>query len=123
MAELKGWFEKKNAKAERVVYTAEFTVDSSFGEPGAIKVLNRHQREFFLESIVVEGFACGPVHFPCNSWVQPTRIHASKRVFFSNKVLYPSSNAELGRTKFGSLTIIIFCCRCSLICHLRRPQD
>nr|XP_009417696.1 PREDICTED: putative lipoxygenase 5 [Musa acuminata subsp. malaccensis] len=90
MAELKGWFEKKNAKAERVVYTAEFTVDSSFGEPGAIKVLNRHQREFFLESIVVEGFACGPVHFPCNSWVQPTRIHASKRVFFSNKPYLPS---------------------------------
>ncbi|XP_009391451.2 putative lipoxygenase 5 [Musa acuminata AAA Group] len=89
-AALRGWFEKKKAKAERVVYTAEFTVDSSFGEPGAITVLNRHQREFFLESIVVEGFACGPVHFPCNSWVQPTRIHPHKRVFFSNKPYLPS---------------------------------
>ncbi|RZR87268.1 hypothetical protein BHM03_00014628 [Ensete ventricosum] len=89
-AALRGWFEKKKAKAEeRMVYTAEFTVDSSFGEPGAITVLNRHQREFFLEIIVVEGFACGPVHFPCNSWVQPTRIHPHKRFFFSNKVPPP----------------------------------
>ncbi|XP_072977976.1 putative lipoxygenase 5 [Typha angustifolia] len=84
-AELKGWFEKKDIEAEKMVYTAEFMVDSSFGEPGAITVLNRHQREFFLETIVVEGFACGPVHFTCNSWVQPTRIHRTKRVFFSNK--------------------------------------
>lgn len=68
------------------MYTAEFTVDSSFNEAGAITVLNRHQREFFLESIVVEGFACGPIHFPCNSWVQPSRLHPTKRIFFSNKV-------------------------------------
>ncbi|WOL20189.1 lipoxygenase 5 [Canna indica] len=89
-AELKGWFEKKNMKAQRVVCTAEFTVDSAFGEPGAITVLNRHHMEFFLESIVVEGFACGPVHFPCNSWVQPSRIHPNKRIYFSNKPCLPS---------------------------------
>ncbi|CAD5165103.1 unnamed protein product [Musa acuminata subsp. malaccensis] len=89
-AALRGWFEKKNTKAERVVYTAEFAVDSSFGEPGAITVLNRHQSEFFLESIVVEGFACGPVHFACNSWVQPTSVHPNNRVFFGNKPYLPS---------------------------------
>ncbi|XP_010932453.2 putative lipoxygenase 5 [Elaeis guineensis] len=89
-AVLRDWFEKKNAKGERVVYIAEFMVDSSFGTPGAITVLNRHQREFFLESIVVEGFACGAVHFSCYSWVQPTRIHPNQRVFFSNKPYLPS---------------------------------
>ncbi|KAG6516041.1 hypothetical protein ZIOFF_026488 [Zingiber officinale] len=89
-AELRGWFEKKDAKTDRVVYAAEFTVDSNFNEAGAITVLNRHQREFFLESIVVEGFACGPIHFPCNSWVQPSRLHPTKRIFFSNKPYLPS---------------------------------
>ncbi|RCV33822.1 hypothetical protein SETIT_7G113700v2 [Setaria italica] len=87
---LVGWFEKKDVKAERVVYTAEFTVDASFGEPGAVTVLNRHQREFFIESIVVEGFPTGPAHFTCNSWVQPTRVDRNPRVFFTNKPYLPA---------------------------------
>ncbi|RWW73270.1 hypothetical protein BHE74_00018866 [Ensete ventricosum] len=83
---IKDWYEKKNVKGERVVYTAEFDVDSAFGEPGAITVVNRHQKEFFLEGVVIEGFACGPVHFPCDSWVQSTKDLPTKRIFFSNKV-------------------------------------
>ncbi|XP_077236378.1 linoleate 13S-lipoxygenase 3-1, chloroplastic-like [Tasmannia lanceolata] len=89
-AVLRDWLKKANLKAERVVYTAEFAVDSSFGVPGAITVSNKHQREFYLESIVVEGFACGPVHFACNSWVQTTKDHPGKRIFFSNKPYLPS---------------------------------
>ncbi|KAH7656181.1 Lipoxygenase plant protein [Dioscorea alata] len=88
-AVLKDWFEKKNVKADRVVYTAEFIVDSSFGTPGAILITNKHQMEFYLDSIVIEGFASGPVHFPCNSWVQSTKDHPNKRVFFSNKPYLP----------------------------------
>ena len=86
-ASIKDWCQKSGSKGEHVVYTAEFMVDSDFGEPGAITVANRHHREFFLESIVVEGgLPCGPVHFACNSWVQSTRELQAKRVFFSNKV-------------------------------------
>ncbi|XP_078165732.1 putative lipoxygenase 5 [Carex rostrata] len=88
---LKGWFDKKDLKAEKVVYTAEFMVDSTFGEPGAITILNRHQREFYLENIEVQGFeSTGTVHFTCDSWIQPTRIHPNKRVFFTNKPYLPS---------------------------------
>ncbi|BAU03422.1 hypothetical protein VIGAN_UM102700 [Vigna angularis var. angularis] len=79
-AALKNWSKKSSVKAERVNYTAEFIVDSDFGVPGAIAVTNKHQREFFLESIVIEGFVSGAVPFPCNSWVQ------GERIFFSNKV-------------------------------------
>lgn len=86
---LKDWSKKSNLKAERVNYTAEFIVDSSFGEPGAITVTNKHQKEFFLESITIEGFASGPVHFPCNSWVQSRKDLPGKRIFFSNKVIFP----------------------------------
>ncbi|KAK7294458.1 hypothetical protein RJT34_17347 [Clitoria ternatea] len=89
-AVLKDWSKKSNVKAERVNYTAEFIVDSNFGEPGAITVTNKHQKEFFLESITIEGFASGPVHFPCNSWVQSRKDHPGKRVFFSNKPYLPS---------------------------------
>ncbi|CAL4921068.1 unnamed protein product [Urochloa decumbens] len=90
-ASIKDWCQKRGVKGEHVVYTAEFMVDSDFGEPGAITVANRHHREFFLESIVVEGgLLCGPVHFACNSWVQTTRELPTKRVFFSNKPYLPS---------------------------------
>jgi lipoxygenase len=85
-AALRDWSKKSNLKAERVHYTAEFTVDSNFGVPGAITVSNKHQQEFFMESITIEGFACGPVHFPCNSWIQSKKDHPGKRILFSNKV-------------------------------------
>ncbi|KAK6796049.1 hypothetical protein RDI58_009504 [Solanum bulbocastanum] len=88
-AVLKDWSKKSNLKTERVNYTAEFIVDSNFGYPGAITVTNKHQQEFFLESITIEGFACGPVHFPCNSWVQPKKDHPGKRIFFSNQPYLP----------------------------------
>ncbi|XP_010531873.1 PREDICTED: lipoxygenase 3, chloroplastic-like [Tarenaya hassleriana] len=88
-AVLEDWSKKSRTKAERVHYTAVFTVDAAFGTPGAITVMNRHRKEFFLESITVEGFACGPVHFPCNSWVQSQKIHPQKRIFFSNQPYLP----------------------------------
>ncbi|KAG5523576.1 hypothetical protein RHGRI_035398 [Rhododendron griersonianum] len=89
-AVLKDWSEKSNLKTERVNYITEFTVDSNFGNPGAITVTNKHQKEFFLESITIEGFASGPVHFPCNSWVQSSKDHPAKRIFFSNQPYLPS---------------------------------
>lgn len=92
-ASIKDWCQKQGAKGEHVVYTAEFTVDAGFGEPGAVVVANRHHREFFLESIVVEGaLPCGTVYFDCNSWVQTTGELPgdANRVFFSNKPYLPS---------------------------------
>lgn len=90
-AVLKDWSKKSNVKAERVNYTAEFLVDSNFGVPGAITVTNKHQQEFFLEAITIEGFASDPVHFPCNSWVQSSKDHPGKRIFFSNKPYLPNN--------------------------------
>ncbi|XP_057978515.1 linoleate 13S-lipoxygenase 3-1, chloroplastic-like [Malania oleifera] len=89
-AVLKDWSKKTNSRTDRVNYTAEFEVQSNFGMPGAITVTNKHQKEFFLESITLEGFACGPVHFPCNSWVQSKKDHPGKRIFFTNKPYLPS---------------------------------
>ena len=71
---------------ERAVLTAEISVDSSFGTPGAILVTNSRHREFFLEKLVVEGFLSGAVHFSCHSWVQPSSNNPEKRVFFSDTV-------------------------------------
>ncbi|KAF6146632.1 hypothetical protein GIB67_008918 [Kingdonia uniflora] len=88
-AELKDWSKKSN-RAERVTFIAEFMVETNFGVPGAITVTNKHQKEFFLECIVVEGFVRGPVHFTCNSWVQSKKDHPGKRVFFSNMPFLPS---------------------------------
>lgn len=88
-AVLKDWSKKSNVKAERVNYTAEFLLTSDFGEPGAITITNKHQQEFFLETITIEQFASDPIHFPCNSWVQSRKDHPAKRIFFSNKPYLP----------------------------------
>ncbi|KAJ0232040.1 Lipoxygenase 4 [Hirschfeldia incana] len=97
-AVLKDWSKKSNSKAEKVHYTAEFTVDSAFGSPGAITVTNKHQKEFFLENITIEGFACGAVQFPCNSWVQSQNDHPAKRIFFTNQPYLPSETPSGLRT-------------------------
>ncbi|XP_054777049.1 lipoxygenase 3, chloroplastic-like [Prosopis cineraria] len=69
----------------RTTYKVEFEIDSGFGLPGAITVLNKYEKELFLEDIVIEGI----FHFPCNSWVQPEKLHPEKRIFFTNKVHLP----------------------------------
>ncbi|GJW37264.1 lipoxygenase 1, chloroplastic, partial [Tanacetum coccineum] len=84
-AVLKDWSQKANLKSEKVNYTSDILVESDFGVPGAITITNKHQKEFYLESITIEGFACGPVYFPCNSWVQSVNDHAEPRIFFSNQ--------------------------------------
>ncbi|KAJ1698692.1 hypothetical protein LUZ63_007204 [Rhynchospora breviuscula] len=92
-AELKNWFQKNNRNANKVVCAVEFSVDSAFGEPGAIAVTNKHRNEFFLESVIIRKWPIretGHVHFSCNSWVQPVRIQPNKRVFFTNKPYLPS---------------------------------
>ncbi|GKC29835.1 linoleate 13S-lipoxygenase 3-1, chloroplastic [Tanacetum coccineum] len=86
-AVLKDWSQKANLKSEKVNYTSDILVESDFGVPGAITITNKHQKEFYLESITIEGFACGPVYFPCNSWVQSVNDHAEPRIFFSNQVI------------------------------------
>ncbi|GJW20923.1 linoleate 13S-lipoxygenase 3-1, chloroplastic-like protein [Tanacetum coccineum] len=86
-AVLKDWSQKANLKSEKVNYTSDILVESDFGVPGAITITNKHQKEFYLESIAIEGFACGPVYFPCNSWVQSVNDHAEPRIFFSNQNL------------------------------------
>jgi lipoxygenase len=92
---IKDWSEKRNRnKGEHVVYSVEFMLDPAFGEPGAVTVLNRHQKEFFLESIVIEGHGVewGPVHFACDSWIQSHKDLATKRIFFSNRVCWFSNH-------------------------------
>ncbi|KAI3913436.1 hypothetical protein MKW98_003915 [Papaver atlanticum] len=93
-AVIRNWSKKSKIKAERVTYTVDFMVDSNFGVPGAITVTNKHQKEFFLETITIEGFASGAVHFPCNSWVQSTKDHPDKRIFFSNMPYLPYETPE-----------------------------
>ncbi|XP_028752637.1 lipoxygenase 3, chloroplastic-like [Neltuma alba] len=79
------WMEDVKVGAPRTTYKVEFEVDSDFGLPGAITVVNKYEKEFFLENIVIEGI----LHFPCNSWVQPEKLHPEKRIFFTNRAHLP----------------------------------
>ncbi|KAG8635372.1 hypothetical protein MANES_16G028000v8 [Manihot esculenta] len=79
-------------EGKQVFYKLEFQVDSNFGVPGAITVINKYQKELFLESVTIEGV----VQFACDSWVQPDKIHPEKRIFFSNKQVYLPCQTPLG---------------------------
>ncbi|KAK4259830.1 hypothetical protein QN277_006121 [Acacia crassicarpa] len=72
-------------ESPRTTYKVQFEIDSDFGLPGAITVVNKYEKEIFLEDIVIEGM----FHFSCNSWVQPENHNPEKRIFFSNKVHLP----------------------------------
>ncbi|KAJ0461047.1 putative linoleate 13S-lipoxygenase [Helianthus annuus] len=67
-------------------FEVELVIDADFGEPGAILVGNNYEKEFYVETISLDGF----VHFSCKSWVQPAHISKEKRIFFSNKAYLPS---------------------------------
>ncbi|KAK8938225.1 hypothetical protein KSP40_PGU010391 [Platanthera guangdongensis] len=54
---------------------AEFMVDSGFYDLDVVMLSNRHQSDFFLESIVVKSFLYGTIPFICNSWLQSTKDH------------------------------------------------
>eukprot|EP00257_Ricinus_communis_P005152 XP_002519072.3 linoleate 13S-lipoxygenase 3-1, chloroplastic [Ricinus communis] len=71
---------------EMTIYKVEFMVDPNFGVPGAITVISKHLKEFYLESVTVEDV----IHFSCDSWVQSSQNdHAGKRIFFANKAYLP----------------------------------
>lgn len=71
----------------QVKYEAKFEVSGDFGEVGAVLVRNERTLEMFIRTITLTGFSSGPLHFTCNSWVQPKNINSEKRIFFTNKVL------------------------------------
>lgn len=74
---------KVDEKGRISTYKVEFIVDSDFGIPGAVTVVNGFDNEFFLESITM----AQNVHFACKSWVQPNKLDPEKRIFFVNKVI------------------------------------
>jgi len=59
-------------------YEVEFIVDSDFGTPGAVTVVNGYDNELFLENITI----AQNLHFASKSWLQPNH----KRIFFLDKV-------------------------------------
>ncbi|XP_057986262.1 linoleate 13S-lipoxygenase 3-1, chloroplastic-like isoform X1 [Hevea brasiliensis] len=89
------WSKSNKTEAKQVTYEVEFQVDSNFGIPGAITVINKYHKEFYLESVNIEGV----IHFACNSWVQPDKIHPEKRIFFFNKAYLPCQT-PLGLKEF-----------------------
>ncbi|KAK8484046.1 hypothetical protein V6N11_066627 [Hibiscus sabdariffa] len=69
-----------------ITHNVQFLVDTNFGEPGAILVTNKDQKELFLKSVTIEH----SLRFDCESWVQPDKLLSEKRIFFCNKAFLPS---------------------------------
>lgn len=85
---IKDWAEKATVQADKVQYTAEFSINAEFGEPGAILICNTHQAELYLESIALQ-LPSGTIYFPCHSYIAASVHDPKPRVFFTNKVRKP----------------------------------
>ncbi|RDX80322.1 Linoleate 13S-lipoxygenase 2-1, chloroplastic, partial [Mucuna pruriens] len=77
-------------KEDVVWYETQFELSKGFGNVGAVIIENEQHQELFLKNIVLYGFPGGPLHFTCNSWIQPNHDAAMKRVFFTHKSYLPS---------------------------------
>lgn len=75
---------KIGSTEDEVQYEVRFELAATFGNVGAVWVRNEDHNEIFLKNIVLDGLPSGPVHFACDSWIQPNTSH--KRLFFANKV-------------------------------------
>ncbi|KAK7306731.1 hypothetical protein VNO77_44687 [Canavalia gladiata] len=81
---------KAETKENEVEFEATFELPLDFGNVGAVLVENEDHKEVFLKNIVLYGFPNAPVHFTCDSWIQPKHQDSLKRVFFTNKLCVPS---------------------------------
>lgn len=86
---LKAYAHKTVQGKDSVNYVAKFEVPNDFGGIGAVLVENEHHKEMFLETILLDGFPEGPIHFDCASWVHSKFDNPTKRIFFSNKCYLP----------------------------------
>ncbi|XP_004501997.1 linoleate 13S-lipoxygenase 2-1, chloroplastic-like [Cicer arietinum] len=84
---IKGNAKETEKNENDVHYEATFEIPVEFKNVGAVYVENEHDKEIFLKSIFLDGFPDGPLHFTCNSWIQPKPI---QRLFFTNKMYLPS---------------------------------
>ncbi|KAH1236669.1 Lipoxygenase 6, chloroplastic [Glycine max] len=87
---VRGWLPKPSNVAYIVEYSAEFSVPSDFGCPGAVLVTNLHGKEFYLVEIIVHGFSGGPIFFPANTWIHSRNDNPETRIIFKNKAYLPS---------------------------------
>ncbi|KAJ0876564.1 putative linoleate 13S-lipoxygenase [Helianthus annuus] len=97
---IKDYAHRTGKKADDVTYLAEFEVPEDFGTIGAIKIENEHHKEVFVESVVIEGSAIGPITVQCESWVQSKFNNPEGRVFFVDKVACLPSETPSGLKNF-----------------------
>ncbi|GKV43462.1 hypothetical protein SLEP1_g50752 [Rubroshorea leprosula] len=87
---VRGWVPKPSEHSHIIEYTADFTVPSDFGNPGAVLITNFQGKEFYLVEIVIHGFDGGPLFFPANTWIHSRNDNPESRIIFRNQTYLPS---------------------------------
>lgn len=68
---------------------------AEWGTPGAVLVINKHAREFFLKELTIKVPGKADIHFLCNSWIYPkwksmkSCNFTTERIFFANNSYLP----------------------------------
>ncbi|XP_050210798.1 linoleate 13S-lipoxygenase 2-1, chloroplastic-like [Mercurialis annua] len=87
---IKGIIKGTVNSSDEVTLETNFKVPKEFGVVGAVLVANEHHEEVFLHDIVLQGIPNWHLKISCESWVYPTDIVPTKRIFFTNKCYLPS---------------------------------
>ncbi|XP_042514343.1 linoleate 13S-lipoxygenase 2-1, chloroplastic-like isoform X2 [Macadamia integrifolia] len=83
---IKGHARWVNQNEGNAKYESKLEVPATFGDVGAVLVVNEHPTELFIRTIVLNGSPTGPLTITCNSWVCPKSDNPQKRIFFTNKL-------------------------------------
>eukprot|EP00250_Pteridium_aquilinum_P015229 c22462_g2_i1 orf=182-2659(+) len=72
------------------IISLSFTVNESFGKPGAILVKSQDTGEFFLKSVTLTLLDNSTLYFPCHSWINHIKYNKGRpRYFFTNQLCLP----------------------------------
>ncbi|KAJ3677647.1 hypothetical protein LUZ60_003371 [Juncus effusus] len=93
---LSGFAQEAGLRGEGVKYECNFAVPNGFGEIGGIFIENKHEKEIFIQDMILKNNAGATVvTISCNSWIQPKSNSSDKRIFFTaSKSYLPDETPE-----------------------------
>ncbi|KAH7433815.1 hypothetical protein KP509_07G087700 [Ceratopteris richardii] len=80
----------QKVKKNTYVFPLNFSVAEDFGTPGAILLDSEVEREFFLESIVLQPPGSEyEILFPTKTWINQSKLYQGPRILFTDQTYLP----------------------------------
>ncbi|KAK4492162.1 hypothetical protein RD792_002959 [Penstemon davidsonii] len=79
-----------DSEGKVIKYELHFKVEPDFGNSGALIIKNEHKHKFFLQSASIQIHHNQTINFKCNSWIYPSHLTKTDRIFFQNTCYLPN---------------------------------